>query len=136
MKTEQSAFAKRLLAALDAAGIEASPALLEKLVPQYGGETVTSQAVSGWLTGKHLPKQANMQALAHIVGMPPHELQFGAPAQRGARKANTAWPDHVRGHDRLAFETFLTLPENQRQLIRQLVAMLATPTTGQPHACR
>lgn len=127
MKTEQSAFAKRLLAALEAAGIEASPAALEKLVPQYGGEAVTSQAVSGWLTGKHLPKQANMQALAHIVGLPPHELQFGTQAHKGVREANVAWPDHVRGHDRLAFEAFLALPEARRKLVRELIAALAVP---------
>lgn len=125
MKTEQSAFAKRLLAALEAAGIEASPAVLEKLVPQYGGEAVTAQAVSGWLTGKHLPKQANMQALAHIAGLPPHELQFGTQTRRGVREANVAWPDHVRGHDRLAFEAFLDLPEARRKLVRELIAMLA-----------
>lgn len=128
MKTEQSAFAKRLLAALETAGIEASPAVLEKLVPQYGGEAVTAQAVSGWLTGKHLPKQANMQALAHIAGLPPHELQFGTSLHKGVREANVAWPDHVRGHDRLAFEAFLTLPEARRRLVRELIAMLATPT--------
>ncbi|MBD8879236.1 transcriptional regulator [Rhodanobacter sp. 7MK24] len=132
MKTEQSAFAKRLLAALGAAGIEASPALLEKLVPKYGGEAVTSQAVSGWLTGKHLPKQANMQALAHIVGVPPHELQFGTSAHKGVREANLAWPDHVRGHDRLAFEAFLALPEGRRKLVRELIAVLGTPIPKRP----
>lgn len=128
MKTEQSAFAKRLLAALEAAGIEASPAVLEKMVPQYGGEAVTAQAVSGWLTGKHLPKQANLQALAHIAGLPPHELQFGTPVHKGVREVNTAWPDYVHGHDRLAFEAFLTLPEARRKLVRELIKILASST--------
>jgi len=126
MKTEQLAFAKRLVAALAAAGIEASPAALEKLVPRYGGEAVTPQAISGWLTGKHLPKQANMLALAHIVGLPPHELQFGSPTRKGVREANSAWPDRVHGHDRLTFEAFLTLPETQRKLVRELISLLAS----------
>lgn len=126
MKTEQSAFAKRLHVALEAAGIEASAVVLEKLVPQHGGAAVTSQAVSGWLTGKHLPRQANMQALAHIVGLPTHELQFGTSAHKGVREANAAWPDHVHGLDRLAFEAFLTLPEVRRKLVRELIAALAT----------
>ena len=125
MKTEQSAFAQRLVAALEAAGIEASPAGLEKLVPQRGGEAVTAQAISGWLNGRHLPKQANMRALASIVGMQPHELQFGVKPHRGVREVNTAWPDHVRGHDRLAFEDFLSLPEAERKLVRELIAALA-----------
>lgn len=125
MKTEQSAFAKRLAAALATAGIEASSAVLEKLVPQHGGETVTPQAISGWLNGKHLPKQANMQALARIAGVLPHELQYGSSAHKGVREANLAWPDHVRGHDRLAFEAFLTLPDAQRKVVRELIALLA-----------
>lgn len=127
MKTEQSAFAKRLAAALEAAGIEASSAVLEKLVPQHGGETVTPQAISGWLNGKHIPKQANLQALARITGVLPHELQFGISTHKGVREANHAWPDHVRGHDRLAFEAFLTLSDTQRKVVRELIALLAAP---------
>ena len=129
MKTEQSAFAKRLIAALDAAGIEASPVELEKLVPLRGGDPVTTQAISGWLNGRHLPKQKNMRALASIVGVPPHELQYGVPPHKGVREANMAWPDHVRGHDRLAFEAFQTLPDAQRKLVRELIALLASIST-------
>ncbi|MDO1530166.1 helix-turn-helix transcriptional regulator [Fulvimonas sp. R45] len=132
MKTEQSAFAERLAAALEAAGIEASPTVLEKLVPKYGGENVTPQAISSWLSGKHLPKQANMQALARIVGMLPHELRFGAPSRKGVREPNVAWPDHVRGHDRLAIEDFLALPDAQRKLVRELIASLAATTARKP----
>ncbi|MGA0586311.1 hypothetical protein ACO2Q2_04130 [Dyella sp. KRB-257] len=124
MTSEPTAFAKRLTAALKAADIEASPAVLEKLLPRYGGGTVTPQAVSGWLTGKHIPKRANMRALAKIVGLPVHELENGSPA-RGVRETHAAWPDHVRGHDRLAFEEFLLLPEAQRKLVRELIEALA-----------
>jgi len=127
MKTEQTAFAKRLVAALKAAGIEASSSVLEKLVPNHGGEAVTPQAVSGWLHGKHIPKQVNLQALARIANVPPHELQFGAAAHSTVRGPRAAWPDHVRGHDRLAFEAFLTLPETRRKLVRELITMLANP---------
>jgi hypothetical protein len=129
MKTEQSAFAKRLIAALDAAGIEASPVELEKLVPLRGGDSVTAQAISGWLNGRHLPKQKNMRALASIVGVPPHELQYGVSANKGVRDVNAAWPDHVRGHDRLAFEAFLLLSEHQRKLVRELIAALGETST-------
>lgn len=124
MTSEQTAFAKRLVAALEAAGIEASPAVLEKLVPRNGGENVTSQAISGWLGGKHTPKKANIRALAKIVGLPPHELEYGA-SSKGVRETHVAWPEHVRGHDRLAFEEFLLLPEVQRKLVRELIAVLA-----------
>lgn len=123
MTSESIAFAKRLAAALEAAGIEASPAVLEALVPRHGGGTVTSQAISGWLTGKHMPKKANMRALAKIVGLPPHVLEYGA-VSKGVRETHTTWPDHVPGHDRLAFEEFLLLPEAQRKLVRELITLL------------
>ena len=123
MTSEPTAFAKRLSAALEAAGIEASPAVLEKLVPRNGGENVTSQAISGWLTGKHMPKKTNIRALAKIVGLQPHELEYGT-SPKGVREAHVSWPDHVRGHDRLAFEEFLSLPEAQRKLVRELIAAL------------
>lgn len=129
--SEQTAFAKRLVAALEGAGIEASPVVLEKLLPRHGGGNVSSQAISGWLTGKHMPKQANLRALAKIVGKPPHVLEYGEPS-KGVREAHATWPDHVRGHDRLAFEEFLLLPEEQRRLVRELIAVLgaARPKNG------
>ncbi len=124
MTSESTAFAKRLKAALKAVGIEASPAVLERLLPRYGGGTVTPQAVSGWLSGKHVPKKANMRALAKIVGLPVHELENGVPV-RGVRETPAAWPDNVHGHDRLALEEFMQLPEAHRKLVRELIEALA-----------
>jgi hypothetical protein len=86
MKKEQQAFAQRLVDALAVAGIEASPTELEKLLARHGGTPVTPQAISGWLTGKHLPKQANMRALAKMVGLEPYALQYGEGSTRGVRE--------------------------------------------------
>jgi hypothetical protein len=123
MKKEQAAFAERLSAALAAAKIEASPVELEKLLARYGGAPVTPQAISGWLNGKHLPKQDNMRALARMVNLLPHELQYGgSKLARGVREARTAWPERLSGLDRLTFEDFLLLSERQRKLVRELIA--------------
>lgn len=128
MKTEKTAFAERLMAALKAADIPASPALLVKLLARHGGHNVAQQTISGWLHGKFMPKQGNMRALAEIVGVPPHVLEYGGGAPRGVRDANLMWPDHVRGQDRLAFEEYLRLSREHRQLVRDLVAALALKT--------
>ena len=125
MKKEQAAFAERLNAALATAAIDASPAELVKLLARHGGAPVTPQAVSGWLNGRHLPKQDNMRALARIVGLQPHELQYGGKAAQGVREPRAAWPDHLGGPDRLAFESFLTLPVAHRRLLRDLIAAFA-----------
>jgi len=132
MRSEQTAFAERLRAALESAGIEPSPAALVKLLARQGANNVTPQAVSAWLGGKHLPKQENLRALADIVGMEPHLLAFGGPSFQGVRDEHTAWPDRVRAHDRLAFEAYLTLPEPQRKLVRELIDMLAERAPRRP----
>jgi transcriptional regulator with XRE-family HTH domain len=78
MDKEKAEFAARLRAALEAKGIEASAAVIEKRFnSRYGGAAVTAQAISGWLNGKSMPKQDKIRVLAAIVGMEPHELQFG-----------------------------------------------------------
>lgn len=125
MKKEQAAFAERLSAALAAAKIETSPVELERLLARYGGTPVTPQAISGWLSGKHMPKQGNLRVLAKMVNLPPEELQYGSDKRiHGVREARTAWPDHLGGLDRLAFEDFLLLPEPQRKLVRELITAL------------
>ena len=125
MKSEQAAFGARLSAALAAMDIEASPSELVKLLARYGGTPVTPQAISGWLAGKHMPRQANMRALAAMVGLEPVVLQYGAASGRGVREPGTAWPENVKGRDRLAFEEFLTLPPTQQKLVRELIAAFA-----------
>lgn len=125
MKKEHQAFSGRLCAALSDAGIEASPAELEKLLARHGGEPVTPQAISGWLNGRHMPKQANMRALALMLGMEPYVLQFGKEAKSSVGEVRSAWPAAASAHDRLAITLLLTLPAPQRKLVRELIHALA-----------
>ncbi|RZA13829.1 MAG: transcriptional regulator [Lysobacteraceae bacterium] len=124
MDKEKAAFAKRLRDALDARGIEASPAVLEKRFnSRYGGSAVTAQAISGWLNGKAIPKQDKLRVLAGILGLEPHELQFGGRAAVGEGKAD--WSQSLGGPDRAMLDAYLSLPTTQRKLVRDLVASLA-----------
>lgn len=124
MKTEQAAFSDRLSAALANANIEASAAALEKLLARHGGVPVTPQAISGWLNGKHMPKQANMRALAALLGLEPHVLQYGTKARPRVGEARMGWPNAISAPDLAAIETFLLLPTPQRKLVRELVIAL------------
>lgn len=123
MKIDKKAFADRLRGALRREGIGTNASELARLL-ELQGEEVSSQAVSGWLNGKHRPRPAHLEALAKIVGVEPHELEYQRIRPKGVRDANIAWPDRVRGHDRLAFEDFLLLPEEKRRLVRELIAEL------------
>jgi hypothetical protein len=124
MKIDKKAFADRLKAALKHERIEASAAELVRLL-ELQGEQVSPQAVSGWLNARHRPRPSHMEALAKIVGVEPHELEYRLPRTKGVHDVNIAWPDHVRGHDRLAFEEYLQLPDEKQKLVRELIAGLA-----------
>ncbi len=125
MKKEHAAFAERLRKELVAEKIDTRPVELVKLLARYGGTPVTPQAISGWLHGKHLPKQANMRALARVVNMEPYDLQYGSKHVRGVRQPIQPWLTGIAAVDRLAMEEFLRLSSAQRRLIRDLIDMLA-----------
>lgn len=124
MKNERAAFAERLRKGLKAGGFDVRPVELVKLLARYG-VSVTQQAISGWLGGKHMPKQNAMRALSRIVGMDPRDLQYGGATVNEVRELRTAWPDHLSGRDRLLFEDFLALPAEQRDVVRELIGTLS-----------
>jgi transcriptional regulator with XRE-family HTH domain len=121
MKTEQDAFSERLRAALRQAGMSESPAELVKLLARFGGEPVSQQAISGWLNGRAMPRQANLRALAKMLSIEPQQLQYGD--DRRIRENRGEWK--MNPHDQLAIETFLKLSAPQRKLVRSLIDELA-----------
>ena len=124
MDKEKAAFAARLRGALEAKGIEASAAVIEKRFnSRYGGAAVTAQAISGWLNGKSIPKQDKLRVLAALVGMEPHELQFGGKPAVGEGKAD--WAQALGVPERSMLDAYASLPATQRKLVRDLVASLA-----------
>jgi hypothetical protein len=124
MDKEKAEFATRLRAALEARGIEASAAVIEKRFnSRYDGAAVTAQAVSGWLNGKSIPKQDKLRVLAALVGMEPHELQFGGGRRIG--DAGVEWPQALGAPGRAMLDAYLSLSPPQRKLVRELVAALA-----------
>ncbi|MFT3897908.1 MAG: hypothetical protein QM719_09490 [Thermomonas sp.] len=123
MDKEKADFARRLRAALHDAGIEPSAAVLEKRFnSRYDGTPVTAQAISGWLSGRYLPKQDKIRVLAGIVGVDPHVLQYGGKARLGDDRP--AW-EALSAPERAMMDAFLALPPTQRKLVRELIAALA-----------
>jgi len=129
MKIDKKGFADRLRAALRREGMDMGASELKRLL-ELQGVVVSTPAVSTWLNGKHRPRPAHMEALAKIAGVEPQELEYKSTPAKGVRDVNTAWPDHVRGLDRLAFEAYLTLSGDKRKLVRELIAELAKEPSG------
>lgn len=118
MSNEQIAFGARLRAALQHARVVESPSHLARLLARFGGEPVSPQAVSSWLRGRAMPRQANLKALAKMLSLDPQQLQFGEQV-RGGRAGRVA--PQLHPNDRLALETFLGLSARQRRLVRELI---------------
>jgi transcriptional regulator with XRE-family HTH domain len=118
MSNEQTAFSERLRAALQRAGLVESPVELVRLLTRFGGDPVSQQAVSGWLKGRAMPRQANLRALAKMLSIEPQQLQYGDDGKR-VREPRGEW--RLDPRDQLAIEAFLRLPTAQRKLLRHLI---------------
>lgn len=131
MKEEQAQFAARLRAALREAGIEESAvALMKRFNSRYGGASVTSQAVSGWLLGKSMPRQDKLRALADLLDVDLVYLQTGEGRSRSLREEPPSWPEAVNAEERATIEAYLRLPVARRQLVTRLVEALAEAARG------
>jgi hypothetical protein len=123
MDQEKAAFADRLRKALSDAKIDASAAIIEKRFnSRYRGAPVTAQAISGWLTGRHLPKQDKLRVLAELTGVDPHFLRFGAKGR--VSEARSDYPVGISVRERRIIDSFLALPARRRELVGELVAAL------------
>lgn len=127
MRNEQTAFSERLRAALQRAGLGESPVELVRLLARFGGEPVSQQAVSGWLKGRAMPRQANLKALAKMLSMEPQQLQYGDDGRR-VREAKGEW--RLDPRDQLAIEAFLQLSTAQRKLLRHLIDEFVKSASG------
>lgn len=121
MKTEQDAFSERLRILLRQAGMTESPAELVRLLARFGGEPVSQQAISGWLNGRAMPRQANMRILAKMLSIEPQQLQYGD--DKRVRETRGEW--RMNPHDQLAIEAFLKLSASQRKLVRSVIDELS-----------
>jgi transcriptional regulator with XRE-family HTH domain len=121
MKTEQDAFSERLRVLLRQAGMSESPAELVRLLARFGGEPVSQQAISGWLNGRAMPRQANMRVLAKMLSIEPQQLQYGD--DKRVRENRGEW--RMNPHDQLAIEAFLKLSASQRKLVRSVIDELS-----------
>jgi transcriptional regulator with XRE-family HTH domain len=121
MSNEHIAFSERLRAALRRAGLGESPVEVVRLLARFGGDPVSQQAVSGWLKGRAMPRQANLRALAKMLSMAPQQLQYGDDERRARDGRDGRAEGRLNPRDQLAIEAFLQLPPHQRKLLRHLI---------------
>lgn len=121
-------FASRFNKALEASGRSAlSDGDLLKLFGRHG-IAVTTQTVSNWRNGKHMPRLEQIEGLAEALGVEAAELAFGGRQVRLGEKMSDAWhPGNPE--ERTLVEGLALLDQDEKALVHQLVRVL-----GQRHA--
>ena len=126
MKEEKAKFAVRLRTAMRDARIdESGTVLMKRFNARYRGVSVTSQTVSGWLSGKSMPRQDKVRTLADVLGVDFAYLLLGKKPQGGVKEGETPWLERASVKEKGAIDAFLDLPVPQRELISELIEVLA-----------
>ena len=131
MQNAKELFANRLRDAMQAAGYEPKPAVLEReFNTRYWGKPMTLHGVRRWLRGETLPTHEKLLVLAEWLGVPPQQLNFGDEIQRKVEQRRSRWDSGIGYQDRDIFEAFLKLPIPQRKLIREVILTFAKVHQG------
>lgn len=126
MDKSKAEFARRLREAMQKAGYEPRPSVLEREFNQrYWGKAVTLHGVRRWLRGETLPAQDKLLALAQWLGVEPQFLRFGDETVKAVREHRKRWDEGIGYQEREIFELFLKLPVPSRKVAREVIVALA-----------
>ena len=127
-KDEKQAFSERLVAAVEAAGYQPRPSVVEKHFNElYWGASVTFQGVSRWLKGHSIPEQDKLVVLAEWLNVEPHELRYGV-AGKDTPKSSQPWYVGLSIEESKLFQAFLKLPADKKKIVRDVIVSYSEST--------
>lgn len=119
-------FAERLKAALEAAGYETRPSVLEREFNlRYWGKPITFQAVRRWLRGDSIPSQDKLQVLARWLSVDPHRLRYGDTSYYAIGESPANWEVESTRDERHLIALYRGLPIAQRKVVRDIIETFA-----------
>jgi transcriptional regulator with XRE-family HTH domain len=137
MENTREKFAKRLRHALEQAGYEAKPAILEREFNlRYWGKPVTLHGVRRWLKGETLPTEDKLLVLAEWLRTDPRTLRFGEEVAQRVREKNALYDQPVPPQEREAINAFLELSLARRKLIREVIMTFVQAERAQAQKAR
>lgn len=140
MDNARQKFAKRLHAAMEHAGYEAKPAVLEREFNlRYWGKPVTLHGVRRWLKGEALPREDKLLVLAEWLQSDPRTLRFGDEVPNRIKERKALY-ESIPHQEQEAIQVFLGLSTAGRKLIHEMIMVCAraeqaqssTPGSGLP----
>jgi hypothetical protein len=132
---EKIMFAERLKVALEAAGYEPRPSVLEREFNlRYWGKPITFQAVRRWLRGDSIPSQDKLQVLARWLLVDPHHLRYGGSNAYTVSEPSASWDIASTNEERQLLSLYRGLPAAQRKVVREILETFATahPSANNP----
>jgi len=122
-------FAQKLRSAMEAAGYEPKPAVLEReFNTRHWGKPMTLHGVRRWLLGETMPDHRKVLTLADWLKVPPEDLAWGETdwsAPLRAAEPQPAWTVGAPYQDRELFDIYRRLPVMQRRLARDVILAIA-----------
>ena len=123
---EKAEFAARLKQAIQDAGYEARPSVIEREFNQrYWGRSISFQAARQWLLGGAIPAQDKLQILAEWLKIEPQILRFGGQAVLSVQEKKKRWDAAISGPEREVLEAFINLPAEKKKVAREVILALA-----------
>jgi hypothetical protein len=128
MKDAKKQFAAQLKKALEKAGLEPIPSILEREFNQktMGGD-ITLHGVRRWLEGEVIPTRGKLEVLekwlkADFVQFRPAKLN---PKSTGVKENAGEWRAKIPAQELEIVEMFLGLPTQQKKIIREVIQAFA-----------
>jgi hypothetical protein len=126
MQDAKKQFAAQLREAMQAAGYEPKPAVLEReFNTRHWGKPMSLHGVRLWLLGETMPDFKKLETLSKWLGVPVQQLGYGGETARAAEQRRTRWDSGIGYEDRDVFDAYLKLPMPQRRLIRETILTFA-----------
>jgi hypothetical protein len=133
MEKASEKFANRLRLAMEKAGYEVKPSVLEREFNlRYWGKPMTLHGVRRWLIGESMPAQDKLEVLAEWLLITPQHLRFGEELAKRIDQRRTRWEEAIGYQEREAFEAFINLPAPQRKIVREVILTFAQAYSS-PH---
>ncbi|WCM93707.1 XRE family transcriptional regulator [Acidovorax sp. NCPPB 2350] len=129
MQDAKQKFAEKLRNAMERAGYEARPSVLEReFNTRHWGKPMSLHGVRRWLCGETLPDPRKLATLAQWLQVPIQDFLGVADTPATAPRAtepSALWHSGMGYDDRKLFDVYLRLPVPQRRLAREVILAIA-----------
>lgn len=126
--TEAIKFSIRLRQAIEEAGYEIRPIIVEREFNQrYWGRSVSFQAVRRWLNGDAMPTQDKLEVLAEWLQVDSHWLRFGEKLNGSIQDQRKRWDAKMTHEERKVIESFMNLSAEKRKIVGIIIQALSKP---------